>query len=108
MLNTSFLGVVDCYDESIMAGRHLLSPVFPGLDYAQPPVNVSSEPGSTLAARIRKLEDACDPRVYAELLRLNALDRKLVSLARVEVGRRFRSKHERQDQLDREDAEARS
>lgn len=89
MLNTSFLGVVDCFDESMVAGRHLLRPVFPDLDCAQPPVNVSSEPGSTLAARIRHLEDACDPRVYAELLRLNALDCRLVSLARAEVGRRF-------------------
>jgi hypothetical protein len=89
MLNSSFLGVVDRSNESFIAGQHLLAPVFPDLDCAQPPANVSAERGSTPDERVRKLRDACDPRVYAELLRLNALDFELLSRAREEVERRF-------------------
>jgi hypothetical protein len=36
------------------------------------------------------VKDACDSRTYSELLRLNAMDSKLVDLARAEVERRFR------------------
>ena len=90
MLQTSFLGVVDRFDESLVAGRHLISPVFPGLDCAQPPVNVTKGVGKTLAGRIEKLRAACIPRVFDELLSLNDLDSELLSRAREEVERRFR------------------
>jgi hypothetical protein len=89
MLKTSWLGVVDCFHESLIAGQHFLSPVFPSLDCAQPPVNVSGGLEDNLAARIGKLRDACGERVYAELLRLNALDLELMKRARAEVKRRF-------------------
>jgi hypothetical protein len=82
MLKTSWLGVVDCFDESLIAGKHFLSPVFPGLDCAQPPVNVSH-------TRVPELRDVCSEQVYAELLRLNALDLELLKRARAEVKRRF-------------------
>jgi hypothetical protein len=84
MLQTAFLGVVDCFHESLIAGQHSLQPVFPNLAVAQPPANVSSGPDS--AAEFKR---ACDPDVYAELARLNALDSELVSRARAEVHRRF-------------------
>jgi hypothetical protein len=82
MLKTSWLGVVDCFNESLIAGQHFLSPVFPNLDCAQPPVNVSG-------ARVPKLQDVCSEQVYAELLRLNALDLELLRRTRAEVKRRF-------------------
>jgi hypothetical protein len=90
MLKVSFLGVVDCFKKSVIAGQHFLSPVFPALNCDQPPVNVSRGWGTSPAARIAKLRDACENRVYAELLKMNALDKELVERARTEVERRFK------------------
>lgn len=90
MLATSFLGVVDCFDQSVAAGAHALRCAFPELDCARPAVNVSDGLEGTVASRTEKLRQACSPQVYEELLRLNALDRQLVDRARAEVLRRFR------------------
>jgi hypothetical protein len=84
MLKTSFLGVVDCFDESLIAGQYFLRPVFPNLALAQPPANVSG--GSS---RMETFRQACDVEVFDELLRLNALDTELLARARAEVHRRF-------------------
>lgn len=89
MLRTSFLGVVDCFNESLIAGQHFLRPVFPNLALAQQPANVSSGLEKATQARIEKFRQACDADVYAELVRLNALDSELVNRARAEVRRRF-------------------
>jgi len=89
MLRTSFLGVVDRFHESLSAGHHFLRPIFPELNCVPEVANVSSGIGSTLLERIAKVREACESGVYAELLRLNALDSKLLSLARAEVDRRF-------------------
>ena len=83
MLRTSFLGVVDRFQESLVAGQHFLRPAFPTLDCSSETENVS-------AARAGALKDACDPGVYAELLRITSGDAKLVELARTEVERRFK------------------
>jgi hypothetical protein len=76
------LGVVDCFNESLIASQYFLRPVFPALAIAQQPANVSGGNAAEFAA-------ACDPEVYAELLRLNKLDMRLLELARQEVHRRF-------------------
>jgi hypothetical protein len=83
MLKTSFLGVVDCFNESLVAGQYFLRPVFPNLALAQQPANVSS------ASRMETFRKACDADVYEELVRLNTLDLELVARARAEVHRRF-------------------
>ena len=90
MLATSFLGVVDCFDQSVAAGAHALRCAFPELDYHRPAVNVSDGLQGTVASRTEKLRQACSQEVYEELLRLNTLDRELVDRARAEVLRRFR------------------
>ena len=90
MLATSFLGVVDCFDQSVAAGAHALRCAFPELDCARPAVNVSDGLEGTVASRTEKLRQACSPEVFEELLRLNSLDRQLVDRARAEVLRRFR------------------
>jgi hypothetical protein len=90
MLEASFTGVVDCFDESLIGGQYFLGPVFPNLDCALPPVNVSSDGCTTLAARIHRFRNACNKRVYAHLLGLNALDDELVKRTRAEVMRRFK------------------
>jgi hypothetical protein len=92
-------GVVDCFDESLVAGQYFLTPVFPNLDCAYPPANVSGDPESTLDSRKRKFQETCDSRVYAQLLRLNALDSKLVDEARAEVWRRFKLVPKHEDRL---------
>ncbi len=89
VLNTSFLGVVDMYTESLIAGQYFLNPVFPELDCAERPVNVSRGMEKTLAARVAEVEAACDPAVWAEVLRLNRLDLRLLETARGEVARRL-------------------
>jgi hypothetical protein len=86
----AFLGVVDCFNKSMVAGEHFLRPVFPELDCAQPAENVTGGMEGDLARRIAKVRAACDESVYNELLRLNALDTKLVDCARAEIERRFR------------------
>lgn len=89
VLRTSFLGVVDRFHDSLIAGQYFLRPVFPELNCASEAANVSAGPERTLPERIAQVRDACDRGVYAELLRLNALDARLLSLARAEVDRRF-------------------
>jgi len=89
MLATSFLGLVDCFDQSAAAGAHALRRAFPELDCGRPAVNVSDGLRGTVASRTEKLRQACSPEVYEELLRLNSLDRELVDRARAEVLRRF-------------------
>jgi len=89
MLATAFLGVVDCFRESLVAGAHFLRPIFPHFDLEQPAANVSGGMGGTLQSRIGAMESATKPDVWAEVLRLNALDRELVDRARAEVLRRY-------------------
>lgn len=89
MMRMSFPGVVDRFDESLVAGQHFLSPVFPTLDCAQPAVNVTRGMGSTLEGRVEKLKNTCGARVFEELLRLNALDLELLRRTRAEVLRRL-------------------
>jgi hypothetical protein len=89
VLDTSFLGVVDRFEQSLIAGRHFLDPVFPALDCSYTPVNVSGGMKGSVAARRRKLREACGRAVYRELVRLNALDCELVRRARAEVRRRL-------------------
>lgn len=94
MLQTSFLGVVDLFSESLIAGQYRMRPVFPSFALAQQRANVSSGRDSAT-----KFKQACDPDVYAELVRLNVLDIELLNRARVEVERRFALVPDRVDRL---------
>jgi len=89
MMRCSFLGVLDRFPESLIAGQHFLRPVFPELDCAEPAVNVSGDLGSTLDDRLGKVRDACSTRVYSELLSLSVMDLELLDRARAEVERRY-------------------
>ena len=89
MLQTSFLGVVDRFDQSMIAGQSLLRVIFPALDCSYQPANVSRGLGGTVASRRAQFQEACGRAVYVELLRQNALDCRLVRAARAEVRRRF-------------------
>lgn len=89
MMNASFLGVVDRFDESVAAGEHFLRAVFPTLNCARRPVNVSRGLEGTLESRKAQMREACGPAVFEELLRLTALDSILLERARGEVRRRL-------------------
>ena len=99
MLDTSFLGVVDRYNESLVAGQHGLSALFPGLNCVQAPVNDSAAPGLTFEQRQQQFRESCGAGVYAELLRLNAMDFELLRRARDEVRRRFERVPESEERL---------
>jgi hypothetical protein len=99
MLETAWLGVVDQFNESIVGGRNLLEPVFPGLVCAVQPVNASRVLDDALQLRLLKFEKACGSRVYDELVRLNALDHELLRRARSEVTRRFNLAPDQEQQL---------
>jgi hypothetical protein len=86
ILSASFLGVVDMFEESLAAAENSLKIVFPTLNCAQPPANVSSAP------RV-PLDEICPPAVYERLQRLNTLDLELLKRARAEVARRFERTH---------------
>lgn len=88
MLRTSFLGVVDCFIDSLVAGQYFLQPIFPELKCAEASVNVSGGLGGSLEQRVAKVRDACGARTYERLLALSAMDLELMSRARAEIKRR--------------------
>lgn len=88
---SSFPGVVDCFDESIVAGEYSLRHVFPQLNCALPAVNVSGGLKGTVESRTAELRQLCEPEIFAELLRINELDFELVAQTRKEVLRRYRN-----------------
>jgi len=96
MLQTSFLGVVDCFTESLIAGQYFLHPIFPELDVADTADNTTGGLAGSLDQKVSRVEEACEPEVYAQLLRMNALDLELLRCARAEVQRRYRSIPEEQ------------
>ena len=99
MLDASLLGVVDCFDESLVAGQFFWHPAFPKFEIAAAPANVTSERGSTLAGRCAEIENACGKSLYRELAALNELDLELLRRARAEVARRFRLVPRREERL---------
>ena len=76
MMEATVPGVVDMFDESVAAGQYRLRTIFPRIDFAHEPVNVSDQ------------RSVCDPRVWDELIAMNELDLKLVERVRQEVRRR--------------------
>ncbi len=87
---SSFPGVVDQFEQSIVAGEFFLEPIFPGLRGTSSTLNATHGLDGTLAERKSQLRDACGSRVYEELERRNAFDLALLEYARSEVERRFK------------------
>lgn len=89
VLETVFLGVVDLYEQSVAAGRYRMRAVFPWIDFAAAPANVSRGLEGSLASRRLRFREEVGRDVYRKVLRLNLLDFRLLRAARVEVRRRF-------------------
>jgi hypothetical protein len=78
----SVAGVVDLFDESLVAAEYFLCPAFPAIQLEYVSQNVGpkdSEP----------FREAVGARIYELLKKMNQLDAELVSQARAEVRRRF-------------------
>ena len=99
MLETSFLGVVDRFEESLVAGEYAMRTVFPAIDCAQAKVNESARPGSTMEQRLERFRVDVGEDVFSELSRLNQMDCELLRLARQEVRQRFESTPRAEERL---------
>ena len=84
-----FLGVVDRFDESLMAARFFLHPMFPDLDFTYSPVNVSGDYEMSLTEKLEKMKGLCGEAFFNRLRKVNEVDEKLWMYATEEVTRRF-------------------
>jgi hypothetical protein len=86
-------GVVELFDESLVAAEYFLKPAFPSLRLHHRPENVSRAAGSYRPDNPRDMErtlvDLWGADVYSDLLRLNQLDLELFRRAKTEVLRRL-------------------
>jgi hypothetical protein len=86
-------GLVEMFDESLVAAEYFLRPAFPGVRLECVAKNVSrrSVPAVSSSARDRqeRLVDAWGADLYEDLLRLNQLDLELFRRAQKEIGRRI-------------------
>ncbi len=88
MLNTSLLGVVDQFAESVVAIEHSMRMIFPHFNRSHAPVNVSRGMSGTLDQRTARFREECGEEIFCELLRRNRLDQELLRRARAELERR--------------------
>jgi hypothetical protein len=82
-------GIVEMFDESLVAAEYFLKPAFPELRLHHSPENVSRPDRTRPADLERTLVDLWGADVYADLLRLNRLDLELFRQAKIENQRRL-------------------
>jgi hypothetical protein len=82
-------GVVEMFDESMVAGEHFLRPAFPSLCLSSHAVNVSRRAMADPEEREQRLIGRWGAELYGELTRLNRLDLRLVETAGEEISRRL-------------------
>ncbi len=91
-------GLVNMFDESLVAAEHCLGPAFPKLRLHHIPQNVK-RPSRKLDQRLEELRTLWGADMYEELLRLNRLDLELYSYTENEIHRRFSLVPDRQQRL---------
>src|SRR5579885_1126065 len=91
MREASFLGVVGCFEESLVAAEYAMRAIFPAIDCARKRVNESARPHSSVEQRIERFRAALGEDLFTELSRRNQMDRELLEQAQQEVRRRFES-----------------
>jgi hypothetical protein len=85
--NAAIPGVVEMFDESLMAAEYFLRPAFPTIRLEHSPKNVSrARTGAQDPAD--RLTRFWGPDLYDDMLRLNQLDLELFDRARREIDRR--------------------
>ena len=86
-------GLVEMFDESLVAAEYFLRPAFPGVKLECVAKNVSRPTGPAVSwsprDRHEQLVDAWGGDLYEDLLRLNQLDLELFRRAQKEIGRRI-------------------
>jgi hypothetical protein len=86
-------GLVELFDESLIAAEYFLKPAFPGLQLHCEPQNVSRPGEQHRIGREKELESRLSTlwgeNTWADLFRLNEFDLELYNRARREVERRF-------------------
>lgn len=82
-------GLVEKFDESLVAAEYFLKPAFPRLRLDYLPQNVSRPLGGSLADRQEWLRRSWGPDLYATLAHLNQCDLELWRRAEYEVTRRL-------------------
>lgn len=86
-------GVVELFDQSLVAAEYFLRPAFPELQLDYVARNVSSPVGHDPAASVDALMEDCraawGARAFEQAMALNAYDLRLYAAARDEVLRRF-------------------
>lgn len=87
--NMALPGVVEMFQESMVAGEYFMRPAFPSIRLGSAPANVSRRILSGVAERERRLVQRWGGDSYAELTRLNELDIQLFDRAADEIRRRL-------------------
>jgi hypothetical protein len=82
-------GVVEMFQESMVAGEYFMRPAFPALRLGSGPANVSRQVLPGAAERERRLVQRWGWDLYEQLSRLNELDIELVERAGDEIRRRL-------------------
>lgn len=82
-------GLVERFDESLVAAEYFLKPAFPKLRLEYVPQNVSRPLGGTLEERLERLRSSWGANLYETLSRLNEFDLELFRCADREITRRF-------------------
>jgi hypothetical protein len=89
MRRSSFLVVVDRFDESMVLAEYFFRNVFPGLQLHSRATNVTRPTEYDLAERERELNAELGGPAFALVKRLSALDEELLAAARAELDRRI-------------------
>jgi len=84
-----FLGVVERFDESLVAAERFLRIYFPTLDVSYLAVNARSDRDDDLRHRLEQMRATCGDEVFEEMSRLNRLDVELWESANQELDRRL-------------------
>lgn len=82
-------GLVEMFDESLVAAEHFLGPAFPGLRLHYVAQNVTRPSFHNFEHRLEELRVIWGADVYQELVRLNLLDLELYAYAEKEIERRL-------------------
>jgi hypothetical protein len=82
-------GILEKFDESLVAAEYFLKPAFPRLRLDYSPQNVSRPLGPSSADRQERLRYSWGSDLYATLVQLNQCDLELCRRAESEMARRF-------------------
>jgi hypothetical protein len=93
------LGVVELFDESVVAAEYFLRPTFPMLHFEYVPQNVSSERSAVAGGSKDRFRSEIGEARYRLLERMNQMDSQLLAFARDELLRRFEMVPERGNRM---------